>query len=70
MHAMYVFGYILFSYVGVHLNTLLGDFFSFFCLFVLIFESTDTWLFRRISVLPLYGIITFAPSCDFILYEN
>jgi len=56
---MYLFGYILFSYGGVHLNTALENFVPFFCLFVLIFESTDTWLIHRISVLLLSGIITF-----------
>jgi len=30
MHSMYLFGYILFSYGGVHLNTALENFCPFF----------------------------------------
>jgi len=58
MYVMYLFGYI-FSFGGLHLNIAPENFCYFFCLFFLIFESTDTWLIRRISVLSLSGIITF-----------
>ena len=59
MYAMYLFGYILFSFVDVNLNTVLENLCSLFCLVVLIFKITATWLILRISVLPLSGTITF-----------